>query len=182
MKKIFIISFIAICTFFLGKMNGADQSIGFVNFKLCLEKSQQGQHEKNAFESLRKQMLDALEKTDTELEEMAKKLEDQDYMDGLSPTAEEDLKQKFQIMNQDYARYQNQFSQLLSQANYKMLQTLHDGVSTAAEKVRETKKLALILSEDSTFAHISSLDYTQDVIDQMNKQFAQENATAVAQE
>ena len=39
----------------------ADLNIGFVNFKACVEKSKQGQHERNAFEALKKQMSEALE-------------------------------------------------------------------------------------------------------------------------
>jgi len=179
LKLYFLLAAFACCC---GQLKAADLNLGFVNFKTCVEQSKQGQHEKNAFEALKKQMTDALEKTDKELEEIAKKLEDQDYMDGLSPTAEEELKQKFQLLSQEYGRYQNQFYQLLNQANYKMLQTLHDEVSIAAEKVREKNRLSLILNEDSAFAHVTSLDYTLAVIEQMNKQFDAENAETVAQE
>jgi hypothetical protein len=63
-----------------------------------------------------------------------------------------------------------------------MLQTLHDDVAVAAEKVREGNQLALILNEDSAFAHVASLDYTAAVIDEMNKQFDLENTEALAQE
>jgi outer membrane protein len=182
MKKLTVIFLAAASIFCFRGVNAADLTIGFVNFKSCIEKSKHGQHEKNAFEALKKQMSDALEKSDAELEEIAKKLEDQDYMDGLSPTAEEELKNKFQLLSQEYARYQNQFYQLLNQANYKMLQTMHEEVSLAAEKVRESNHLSLMLNEDSAFAHISSLDYTLAVIEQMNKQFDLENTEAIAQE
>jgi outer membrane protein len=182
MKKFTTSLLLVAFAFCCGQLKAADLNIGFVNFKTCVEKSKQGQHEKNAFEALKKQMTEALEKTDKELEEIAKKLEDQDYMDGLSPTAEEELKQKFQALSQEYARYQNQFYQLLNQANYKMLQTLHEEVSVAAEKIREGNKLSLILNEDSAFAHVPSLDYTLAVIEQMDRQFDAENAETVAQE
>lgn len=180
MRRLTLALLVAVSVLAFGKLKAADLNIGFVNFKTCIEKSKQGQHEKNAFDALKKQMSEALEKTDKELEEIATKLEDQDYMDGLSPTAEEELKTKFQALSQEYARYQNQFYQLLNQANYKMLQTLHDEVSLAAEKVRDSNHLALILNEDSVFAHISSLDFTLAVIEQMNKQFDLENSEAVA--
>jgi outer membrane protein len=182
MKKISIIAILALSLLFAGKVSGVDFNVGFINFKTCIEKSKQGQHEKNAFEAIKKQMSDALEKTDKELEEIAKKLEDQDYMDGLSPTAEEELKQKFQLLSQDYGRYQNQFYQLLNQANYKMLQTMHDEVSVAAEKVRDKNKLAFMLNEDSAFAHTPTLDFTHNVIEEMDKQFDLENATHVVKE
>jgi outer membrane protein len=178
MRKFFPILMVAVYALCWSHVHAAEMNVGFVNFKTCVERSKQGQHEKNNFDALKKQMSDALEKTDKELEEIAKKLEDQDYVDGLSPTAEEELKQKFQVLSQEYGRYQNQFYQLLNQANYKLLQTLHDEVSSAAEKVRQANGLALILNEDSTFAHISSLDFTQAVIEQMDKQFDSQTDTS----
>jgi outer membrane protein len=180
MKRFLPICVMAACAFSCGKMQAADFNVGFVNFKTCIERSKYGQQEKNSFEALKKQMSDALEKTDKELEEIAKKLEDQDYMDGLSPNAEEELKQQFQMLSQEYNRYQNQFYQLLNQANYKMLQTMHDEVSYAAEKVRDKNKLALIINEDSTFAHISSIDFTQAVIEQLDSQFESANNEVAA--
>ncbi len=180
MKKFGTILAVAALALCAGKLAAADLSVGLVNFKVCVEKSKQGQQEKNAFEAMKNQMTSTLEKTDKELEAIAKKLEDQDYMDGLSPTAEEELKLKFQSLSQDFSRYQNQYYQLLNQANYKMLQTMHDEVSVAAEKVRAAKKLSLILSEESTFAYSPSLDYTQDVIKVMDKQFEAENSGTAA--
>ncbi|MCH9625905.1 MAG: hypothetical protein S4CHLAM123_10900 [Chlamydiales bacterium] len=182
MKKLTSILLIAAAVVCFTKADAADLSVGFINFKECIEKSKQGQQEQNAFEGLKNQMTTSLEQTDKELEEMAKKLEDQDYMDGLSPTAEEELKQRFQGMSQEYARYQNQFYQLLNQANYKMLQTMHDEVSLAAEKVRAKNKLALLLNEESTFAYTSSLDFTNEVVAQMNTQYEIENVESKRQE
>ncbi len=175
MKKIAFL--MAACTLALtSTLSAEDTKIGFVNFKVCLEKSKQGQQEKNAFEALKTQMHDTLEKTDKELEVLASKLEDQDYMDGLSPTSEEELKQKFQHLSQEFSRYQNQYYQLLNQANYKMFQSLHEKVSSAAEKVREKKEFALILNEDSTFAFAPTLDITDGVIEEMDRLFDLENA------
>lgn len=179
MKKLTLLCLTTALISYTGMVQGADLNIGFVNFKACIEKSKQGIQEKNAFEALRKQMSEALEKTDNELAAMAGKLEDQDYMDGLSPTAEEELKNQFQTLSQEYSRYQNQFYQLLNQANYKMLQTLHDEVSVAAEKVRAGHNLSLLLNEESAFAHAASLDFTHAVIEQMDKEFAAANAEMI---
>ncbi|MCC5831792.1 MAG: OmpH family outer membrane protein [Chlamydiales bacterium] len=177
MKKIGTIVTAFALVFCVGKLTAEELTAGFVNFKTCVEKSKHGQQERNAFEAMKKQMTEVLEKTDKELEQIAKKLEDQDYMDGLSPAAEAELKQKFQGLSQDFARYQNQYYQLLNQANYKMLQTMHDEVSLAAEQIRERKKLSLILNEDSTFAFAPSLDFTDEVIKEMDKQFEIENSS-----
>ncbi len=180
MKKFGTILAVVALTLCVGKLSAADLNLGFVNFKTCVEKSKHGLQEKTAFEAMKNQMTETLEKTDKELVEIASKLEDQDYMDGLSPAAEEELKGRFQGLSQEFARYQNQYYQLLNQANYKMLQTMHDEVSFAAEKVRESKKLSLILNEDSTFAFSPALDITEDVIQVMNQQFDAENNEAVA--
>lgn len=177
MKKLCI--FLTGAALLSGLAQGNEFNIGFVNFKNCIEKSKHGQQEKNALEAMKKQMAEMLEKTDKELEEISKKLEDQDYMDGLSPTAEEELKGKFQVLNQEFSRYQTQYYQLLNQANYKMLQSLHQEVSSAAEKVRKQKELSLILNEDSTFAYEPSLDFTGDVIQQMDKQYENMNANTL---
>ncbi len=157
-----------------------EQTTGFVNFKKCVEKSKQGNQEKNAYESLAKQMTEALQKTDKELEDLQKKLEDQDYMDGLSPTAEGELKQRFQALSQEFARYQNQYYQLLNQAKLRMAQSLHEVVSAAAEKVREHHKLNFIFNEDSTFASAPALNFTDEVIQEMDALFDVQNGSQTA--
>lgn len=149
--------------------------IGFVNFKVCVEKSKQGQQERYAFEALKKQMSDSLEKTNKELVDLENKLQNQDYMDGLSPTAEMELKEKFQVLSQEFVRYQNQYYQLLNQANYSMLQTLHQYVSEAAETVREQRHLNFVLSEESAFAACAGLNLTDEVVKEMDKRFEREN-------
>ncbi len=182
MKKVSFYLLIALSALGFGTVEGADQGIGFVNFKTCIEKSKRGQQEKSAFETMKNQMGESLEKADKELEDIAKKLEDQDYMDGLSPSAEGELKQKFQGLSQELARYQSQYYQLLNQANYKMMQVMHDEVSFSAEKIREAKKLALMINEDSTFAYSPSLDLTQEVVEEMDKQFNRaSNSAAISQ-
>lgn len=172
MKAKSLISFLMLSAIFTAfSLNANDLSIGFVNFKSCVEKSKLGQQERNSLEALRKQMSEALEKSDRELSEIAHKLEDQDYLDGLSPAAEEELKTRFQSLNQELARAQNQYYQLLNQANYRMVQALHDAVSKAAEHVRLEHNLSLILSEDSTFASTSTLNVTDQVIVKMDQVF-----------
>ncbi|NGX60944.1 MAG: hypothetical protein K940chlam9_00419 [Chlamydiae bacterium] len=176
MKKftLLTLTLFALCTV-SATATAQNLKVGFVNFKDCVAESKRGQQEQNTFESIKKQMGEALEKAENELEEIAMKLEDQDYMDGLSPSAEEELKQKFQLLSQEFSRYQGQYYQLLNQANYKMLQVMHDEVSQVAEKVREKHSLALLLSEDSTFAYAESLDYTQEVIKELDLAFDVEN-------
>lgn len=178
MKRIFVLALVTLCLIKEGSnLEASEVNVGFINFKKCIESSKQGQHEKKAFEVLKNQMSETLEKTDKELATLARQLEDQDYLEGLSPKAEEELKQKFQVLSQDFSRYQNQYYQLLNQANYKMLQTMHDKVSSAAEIVRVQKALSIIINEDSAFAFSSNFDFTNEAIREMDRKFDLEHST-----
>jgi outer membrane protein len=157
--------------------NAPELKLGVVNAKVCIEKSKKGQQEKNSFEALKKQMSDSLEKSDKELADLAKKLEDKDYLDSLSPAAEEEMKGRFESLSQEFVRYQNQYYQLLNQANYRMLQNLHDAISSASESVRSAKNLSLVTNKDSIFASAPTLDVTTEVIAEMDKRFELEGAS-----
>lgn len=179
MKRIFILLTAVVICIVTGESHAlaTEGNIGFINFKKCVENSKQGQHERKAFDALKAQMNETLEKADKELSILAKNLEDQDYLDGLSPKAEEELRQKFHTLSQDFSRYQNQYYQLLNQANYKMLQTMHDKVSAAAEIVRNRQSLSFIINEDSAFAFSTNLDFTTEAIKEMDKVFDLESNT-----
>ncbi len=58
-----------------------------------------------------------------------------------------------------------------------MLQNLHEEVSDVAEAVRKKHDLSLILGEDSTFAYSPSLDFTEEVVMEMDTRFEKENNT-----
>lgn len=175
-KRLFFAFIFSLCVIGLGSNAFAEAKIGVVNFKECVDKSKQGMQEKNSFEALKTQMMESLEKADKELSDLASKLDDQDYVDGLSPAAEEELKLKFQQLSQEFAKYQNQYYQLLNQANYKMLQAMHLYVEKAAETIRKDKQLTAIFSQDSFFAFDEYLDITKDVIVKMDAEFEKENA------
>lgn len=170
MKKFTILA-LSIATLACASLTAFASDFGFVNFKHCIEKSKQGVQERNAFEALKKQLSDALQKSDKELEDLAKKLQDQDYMDGLSPGAEDELKQRFQALSQEFSRYQNQYYQLLNQANMRMIQSMHDSVCNAAEKIRDQHNLSFLFNEDSTFACAPAFNFTDEVIQELDKRF-----------
>lgn len=168
MKKTLLMLFAPLA--FLLPLNAAEASnIAFVNIKGCLEKSKLGNQEKTAFENLKKQLSEKLEKSDKELSDIAKKLEDQDYMDSLSPSAEKELKSRFQTLGQELTRAQNHSYQLLNQANMKMVQTMVDVVSSASEVVRAKHNYSCILNREAAFA--VSLDVTDEVVQEMDRQF-----------
>jgi outer membrane protein len=145
--------------------------IGVVNFANCITESQAGKKEQENMETMRKQMSSLVEDTEKELREIAAKFEDSEYLDSLSPKAEEDLKIKFQALQEDLGRYQNQFYQVLNHANYQMMQKMSHTISKAAEKVAAQKSLDYVMNKEACFYIRSDLDVTPSVIEEMNKSF-----------
>ena len=78
-----------------GSLSAADVPlIGIVNFSTCISNSKVGKKEQENMESIRKQMSSLVEETEKELREISAKFEDTEYLDSLSPKAEEELKKK----------------------------------------------------------------------------------------
>ncbi len=146
-------------------------SFGIVNFGTCVSDSKLGKQEQSAFETLKKQMANLLEDTEKQLGDLSAKFNDPEYLDGLSPEAEEDLKNKFRTLNEELSRYQNQYYQVMNQANMRIIQTLSTSINTAAEKVAREKKLNMVVNKDACFYYTPALDVTTFVISEMDKNF-----------
>jgi outer membrane protein len=145
--------------------------IGVVNFVSCVTDSKVGKQEQASFEALKKQMSSLVEESEKQLHDLSGKLQDKDYLDGLSPEAEEEMKMKFQALNDDMGRYQQQYYQVLNQANMKLVQTVSQQINTAAEKVAAAKGINVVANKEAFFYYLPSLDLTSDVIQEMDKTF-----------
>lgn len=146
-------------------------SLGVVNFGTCITDSKLGKQEQAAFEAMKNQMTALVEDTEKQLTELSAKFNDPEYLDGLSPEAEEEMKNKFRVLNEDMGRYQNQYYQVLNQANMKIIQTLSGSINSASEKIAKEKKLAAVVNKDACFFYAPALDITSNVIAEMDKNF-----------
>src|SRR5579863_6099929 len=172
MKRHFI--FIALAaTGLLSSAFSAEPSpnFGIVNFGTCVSDSKLGKQEQASFEALKKQMTTLLEDTDKQLNELSAKFNDPEYIDGLSPEAEEELKTKFRTLNEELNRYQNQYYQVMNQANMRIVQTLSTSINSAAERVAKDKKLTMVVNKDACFYYTPALDVTKTVITEMDKNY-----------
>lgn len=145
--------------------------IGVVNFTTCITDSKLGKKEQENMENIRKQLSSLMEDTEKEMREIAGKFEDTEYLDSLSPKAEEELKVKFQTLQEDLGRYQNQFYQVLNHANYQMIQKMNSNISKASEKVAKQKKLDYVMNKEACFFIRPDLDVTTLVISEMDKNY-----------
>lgn len=156
-----------------GSLFGAEtpQKIGVVKFANCVTDSKFGQQEQAALETMAKQMSTLLEDTEKQLREISEKFQDKDYLDGLSPEAEQELKNKFNGLSEEYQRYQQQRHLQLQQANYKLVQTIGAHINTASEKVSNSKGINAVINGEACFYYQPALDITSDVIKEMDKAF-----------
>jgi len=150
--------------------------IGIVNFMTCITDSKYGKNEQEQLENIKKQWSSLIEETEKELNEINTKFDDQDYLDSLSPEAEEHLKIKQQTLNQDIMKYQNQLYQILNQANYFFIQKMSNNISKASETIAQNKKLEIILNKEACFYNNPKIDITDLVIREMDKNFDKETA------
>jgi len=158
--------------------------VGVVNLMNCMNDSKYGKQEQSSLEALKKQLASLLEDTEKQLNEIGAKFNDSEYMDGLSPEAEEEMKNKFRALNEEMNRYQNQYYQVLNQAQMKVFQSVYSKIQNASEKVAKDKRLTMVINKEACFFHNPVLDVTNNVVTEMDKEFDLEAAKkpeAVAQ-
>ncbi len=161
-------------TLFSTSLLAADAGqIGAVNFATCIAESKLGKKEQENMESVRKQMTSLIEKSDKELKELAAKFEDTEFLDSLSPKAEEEMKLKYQTLQEDLGRYQNQYYQVMQHAQYQLMQKMHGQIAKVSETIAQTqdKKLDYILNKEACFYIRPDLDLTNSVIAELDKAF-----------
>ena len=146
-------------------------NFGIVDFSTCISESKIGEKEQAGFDSLKNQIQSMLQDAEKQLTEVANKLQDQDYMDSLSPEAEMELKGKHQALSEEYVRYQNQYYQVLNQANMRVIQTMSQYIAQASQEVAKEMKIPLVVSKEAAFYYDPNFDMTQLVIEKMNKDF-----------
>ena len=112
-----------------------------------------------------------IDDTEKELKEISTKLEDSEFLDSLSPKAEEELKARFQSLNDDLSRYQGQFYQVMQQANMQLVHKMSSQIARASEKVAKDKKIDYVINKEACFYFRPELELTQQVIAEMDKNF-----------
>lgn len=172
MHKFFLSAATALTLLLTGSVSAAESPvIGVVNFATCITDSKVGKKEQENFESIRKHMADLMEDADKELKDIASKFDDPEYLDSLSPKAEEDLRSKFQTRQEDLSRYQYQFNQMMSQAQMQMIHKMNNMISKAAEKIANEKHLDYVMNKEACFYIRPDFEVTSLVINELDKSF-----------
>ena len=161
----------------IANLPAADATSVVVNFSSCITDSKYGKKEQENFENLRKQLSGMIEDTEKEIKDISAKFEDSEYLDSLSPKAEEELKARFQTLNEDLSRYQGQFYQVMQQANMQLVHKMSGYITKASEKIAKEKKIDYVINKEACFYFKPDLDLTQQVVAEMDKNFDQDAKT-----
>lgn len=149
-------------------------TIGIVDFSKCANDSKYGKKEQEKLENIKSQWTNLITETEKELKEVNEKLQNEEFLEGISPEAEEELKLKQETLSNDFSKYNNQLYQILNQAHYLMVQKLSSCVAKGSEKVAKDKNLDILLNKEACFFSDPKIDYTSFVIKEMDKDFKNE--------
>ena len=155
-------------------------TFGIVNSMTCFNESKLGKQEQANLEGMKKQMSSLMEDTEKKLSEITTKLNDAEYLDGLSPEGEAELKANYQGLSEQMGRYQNQYYQVLNQAHMKIGQTVGASINAASEKVAKQKKLTMVVNKDACFFYNAQLDISNLIVTEMDKLFEEDAKKAQA--
>ncbi len=152
----------------------AEQKVGVVNIENIFMETKLGKQEQASFETMRKQFATLLEDTEKQLRDLNEKLNDKDTLDGLSPEAEAEMKNKFAQLSEEMNRYYQQYNAFMQQGNQRIMQTVFGGISQASEKLAAAKGYTMILNKQACFYSAPTLDVTSDMVKEMDKNFEEE--------
>ncbi len=156
------------------QLSAAEQKVGIVNIENIITETKLAKQEQASFETMRKQFSSLLEDTDKQLRDINDKLQDKDYLDGLSPEAEQEMKTKFAQLSEEMQRYNQQYYGFMQQGQQKMAQVVFGALGQAAEKIAAAKGYTMILNKQACFYSAPTLDVTTDMIKEMDKNYEDE--------
>ncbi|WP_348664027.1 OmpH family outer membrane protein [Chlamydia vaughanii] len=145
--------------------------LGTVSLKRCLDESLFGKKETEELENMKMQFSKNSEKMEEELTSLYNKLQDEDYMEGLSSSSAEELRKKFEGLSSEYNALQSQYYQMLNQSNMKRVQKLIQEVKKAAEMVQKKEGLQAILNDEVVLSISHGADKTNEIIKILDESF-----------
>lgn len=166
MKK-FLVSMLLLS----GSLSAADvvPKLGVVDFDLCATDSKLGKEESTSFTSLQNKAMADMQAMEKERVELAEKMKDQDYLDGLSPEAQQELQQKMQNQQMKMQLAGENYEKTLRGAYQAMEDKLSTSIKTASEQIAQEKKLDMVIPSRFCIYSIPTLNVTTEVIKKMDE-------------
>jgi outer membrane protein len=149
---------------------------GVINPSTCISESKYGKQEQEAFDQLHNQIASLVADKEKQLTDITDKLNNPEFVDSLSPEAEQEMKSSQQSLYEEIAYSKNQYSQILQQAQMKMYHLIGGYIQKASEVIAKKKNIPIMLNSDVVFYALPQFDVTTLIIEEMDKNFAKEKA------
>ncbi len=157
-------------------------NMGTVNMQKCVEKSLVGQKYDKDIRDLETKLKASLDEKQTALKDIADKLKNEDYLDSISPEAEQELQAKGQNMQMELQQLNQQAMQMMQQARGMAMQELSRQIGAASQDVAKERAFSLVISEEACLFTSTTNDVTDAVVAKMNATFEKEQQAAAPQE
>lgn len=148
----------------------------FIDFQECFQKSTYGEDARKHLEGAVQKLQEVVDDTKSQLEAVSKKLEDQDYVDGLSPDAEQALVGERQQLSERLNMISAQGNQALQYEQQAIQASLEKHLSEIAAIYGPENKLNAILPKQIGIYWNKALDITDIFIELLNKKIEEEKA------
>jgi outer membrane protein len=143
--------------------------IGFVDFGRVLQTSSKAKAEEKQLQSLQKELEDQVNKVEKEVNGLAEKLQNPDYVDSLSQEAEQDQRNKLRMMAEERMRLIQNVTGQYQQAQQRFYQQVGMMVAKASAELATTRKLDAVLNREALFYADPKIDCTDEIIKLMDK-------------
>jgi len=176
--------FLTLALLTLGSLSAAETTskIGFIDFERCSTDSKVGKEEYSAFNALQNKAMADMQAMDKERQELAEKAKDQDYLDGLSPEAQNELNQKIQNQQMKMQMAGESYQNTLRQMYEAMEQKITSSVTTASKKIAEEKNLDFVFPSKLCIVSRDQMNVTSEVIKKMDELFDTEQKSSSQKE
>ena len=127
--------------------------IGYVDFQEVLTQSQFAKKEEQSLQALRADLEGQVTKLEKEMASIGEKLRDPDYIDSLSPEAEQEQKEKFRRLGEERMQLIQVVSQQYQQATQRFVANMAAQVSAAAAAIAKDEGLEAVFNKEALFTN-----------------------------
>ena len=145
-----------------------------VNTEKCFTKSKFGKQGQEDFEAFQNQKNNLLKEISQKIQEIAKNLNDEAFLDSLNPEAEQKLRVTHEQLNVElehlYRDSRQAFEEKYAQFNQKMLNNIHE----ALNEIKKEKNIKCsVLKGEAFYSYPPESDITDTVIKKLDERFDQ---------
>lgn len=164
--KTYVTRYIALALLSAPMVFGAD--FAFIDFGKLMQTSKLAQREQQSLAILAKELEGRVNALDSEIQKAVDQLKDPDYIDSLSQEAENEQRQRLQMLGEERMRTAQQVQAQFQQTQQRTVQSLQGLVAAAASQLASQKHYKAIFSKEVAFFVDADLDCTAEIVEMVD--------------